>query len=312
MQNQQAGRAFRHRFEGPFWRQVFLGGVRRIPKDVQRATMPFWASIFWTLVPRARRQVEANLEQICGPASALETKRRSFRLFVNYAQAITNLYAMHLGQPLPVEPEFSGHENLKDILAEKRGLIALTGHMGYWQITPFLMAARSWLPPMTMAMAEEPNRKLAAFEEQFRKKFRIVYTTASPFASIQLANILRQGEFVGMQLDRHLGGQHVMLPFCGREAAFPLGPATLARATGCPMAPVFVLAHHNRKRCTVMVEKPIYVRHTRDRDADVRDGMARVVAVYERYVRKYPEQWFNFHDFWAPPNAPTEHEASAA
>jgi KDO2-lipid IV(A) lauroyltransferase len=302
MHNQQvAGRAFRHRFEGPFWRRVFLAGVRNIPQSLQRASMPMWAGIFYTLVPSARRIIEQNLERVCGPATPALVKARSFRLFVNYAQAITNMYALHLGQELPVEAEFNGHDALKDILANKRGAIAVTGHMGYWQITPFLMEARKWLPPMTMAMAEEPNRALGRFEEQFRSKFRIVYTTSSPFATLELANILKRGEFVGMQIDRHLGGAHLMLPFCGRPAPFPIGSATLARATGSPLVPVFVVAQRNRKRCTVLVEQPIEVAHTRNRDADVREAMLKVVEVYERYVRTYPDQWFNFYDFWNPP-----------
>ncbi len=301
METPQHGRAYRHKFEGPFWRRVFLAGVRRIPQSLQRASMPMWGGIFHTVVPGARRIVEANLEQVCGPLPSLLARARSFKLFVNYAQAITNMYALHLGQPLPVDPEFSGHENLREIIAGKRGAIAVTGHMGYWQITPFLMAARSWLPPMTMAMAEEPNRATGEFEQQFRSKFRIVYTTSSPFATLELAKILRRGEMVGMQLDRHLGGAHAMIPFCGRPAPFPLGPATLARATGAPLLPVFVIAHKNRKRCTVLVEKRIEVQRTRDRDADVLAGMTEVVKVYERYVRAYPEQWFNFHDFWRAP-----------
>ena len=298
------GRSFRHRFEGPFWRRVFLGGVRHIPQALQHASMPMWAGIFYTLVPRARRIVEQNLERVAGPADAVETKRRSFRLFVNYAQAITNMYALHLGQPLPVEADFEGHENLRDVIENKRGAVTVTAHMGYWQVTPFLMAARPWLPPMTMAMAEEPNAKLAEYEQQFRSKFKIVYTTASPFATIELANILRKGEFVGMQMDRHLGGAHLMLPFCGREAPFPIGPATLARATRSPIVPVFVIIKPDRRKCTVMVEAPIEVAHTRDRDGDTRDAMARLVAVYERYVRTYPEQWFNFYDFWKGPTPP--------
>jgi KDO2-lipid IV(A) lauroyltransferase len=299
---QAAGRAFRHRFEGPFWRRVLTTGLRHMPQSVQRASMPMWAGIFYSLVPSARRMVEANLAQALGPAGPLETKARSYRLFVNYAQAITNLYCLHLGQKLPVEADFVGYDSVRQVLAEKRGMIAITGHMGFWQITPFLMANRRWLPPMTMAMAEEPNRQLGEFERQFREKLRIVYTTASPFASIELANILRRGEMVGMQIDRHLGGAHVMLPFCGRPAPFPIGPATLARATSCPLLPVFVIAHPDRRKCTVSVEPPIEVSRTANRDADARQAMAKVVAVYERYVRAYPEQWFNFHDFWAPPS----------
>jgi KDO2-lipid IV(A) lauroyltransferase len=291
------GLAFRHRYEGPFWRRVFLAGVRGMSPRVQRATMPMWAGIFYMLVPRARRLVERNLAQVCGPLPPAREKARSFRLFVNYAQSITNLYAAHLGQPLPAA-EFIGNELLKPLVADKRGAIMLTGHMGYWQIAHFLLASRRWLPPITMAMAEEPNRKLAEFEQQFRAKMRIVYTTSSPFASIELAAILKRGEFVGMQLDRHLGGAHARFPFCGRPAPFPLGPATLARATGCPLVPVFVVSERDRGRCRVIVEPPIEVQRTRDREADAREAMARVVEVYESFVRRYPEQWFNFYDFW--------------
>ncbi|HZS40243.1 MAG TPA: lysophospholipid acyltransferase family protein [Polyangia bacterium] len=295
---QSLGRAFRHRFEGPFWRRMFLAGVRGLSPAMQRATMPMWAGIFYLLVPRARRIVERNLAQVCGPLPPAQTKARSFRLFVNYAQSITNMYAAHLGQPLP-RAEFLGHEYLRPLVAARQGAIMLTGHMGYWQIAHFLLAGRNWLPPITMAMAEEPNRALAEFEEQFRAKLRIVYTTSSPFASIELAGILRRGEFVGMQLDRYLGGAHARLPFCGRPAPFPLGPATLARATGCPLVPVFVVSGPDRASCKVIVEPPIEVARTRDREADAREAMERVVEVYQSFVRRYPEQWFNFYDFWS-------------
>jgi KDO2-lipid IV(A) lauroyltransferase len=292
------GRALRHRFEGPFYRRMVIGGVRMMPQAVQRATMPLWGGIFHTLVPRARTAVERNLEKVLGPAAPLERWRRSFRVFTHYAQALANMYALHLGQPLPVEPVFRGHENLREILAAKRGAIALTAHMGYWQLTPFLMERRDWMPPLTMAMAEEPNRKLGDFERQFRQRFRIVYTTSSPFASVELAAILNRGEFVGMQLDRVMGGAYDWFPFCGRPAPFPLGPATLGRATGAPLVPVFALSDAARKRCTVIVERPIEVARSKDRRGDVRAATAQMVQVYERYVRNHPEQWFNFYDFW--------------
>jgi KDO2-lipid IV(A) lauroyltransferase len=274
--------------------------------------MPLWAGLFHALVPSARRIVEENLERVLGPMSLLERRRRSYGLFVHYAQAISNMYALHLGQRVPVEAETQGGEILARLKSEGRGAILVTGHMGYWQIAPFLMEKKPWYAPMTMAMAEEPNAKLAEFEQQFRKRLRIVYTTGSPFATLSLAKIVQSGELVGMQLDRHLGGAHVMLPFFGQPAPFPLGPATLGRATRCPIVPIFVLASEDRRRCTFYVEQPIEVAHTRDRDTDVREAMAKTVAIYERYVRRYPEQWFNFHDFWQPPPAPTQAASPSA
>lgn len=298
-----AGQAFRHRFEGPFYRRVMMFGVKHFSHRLQRATMPFWAGIFFVLVPRARRAVEQNLERALGPASPVATKARSFRLFVNYAQSITNMYCLHHGQPVPVDAETVGHEHILGLQSQGRGAVVVTGHLGCWQIAPILMQRKSY-PPLTMAMAQEPNQGTAEWERQFREKFRIVYTTGSPFATLELASVLRKGELVGMQMDRWAGGPHLMVPFCGRPAPFPLGPATLARATGAPLLPTFIIADADRVRCTFHVEAPIDVKRTRDRDGDVREATERVVAVYERYVRQYPEQWFNFFDFWNPPAPP--------
>jgi KDO2-lipid IV(A) lauroyltransferase len=156
-------------------------------------------------------------------------------------------------------------------------------------------------PSLTVVMAEEPNSALAAYEQQFRDKFRVAYVTRSPFITLQLANLLRRGEFVGMQMDRHLGGPHVYVPFFGQPAPFPLGPATLARATGVPLLPTFIIADARRTACTFHVEPPIEVARTPDRSGDVRAATERLVAVYQRFVSLYPEQWFNFYDFWHPP-----------
>jgi KDO2-lipid IV(A) lauroyltransferase len=297
---QAAGRAFRHRFEGPFYRRLMMFGVKNFTHPVQRATMPLWAGIFYVLVPSARRTIERNLERVCGAATPLGEKARSFRLFVNYAQAVTNMYCLHHGQPVPLELNGVGQHHIRQLQAEGRGAVVVTGHLGFWQVAPIMMQRRNY-PPLTMAMAEEPNARLAEYEQQFRDKFKIVYTTRSPFATLELANVLRRGELVGMQMDRHLGGPHAMVPFCGAPAPFPLGPATLARATGVPLIPTFVIADEDRQACTFFVETPIEVPRSSDRDADVRAATAQMVAVYERYVRSYPEQWFNFYDFWNPP-----------
>lgn len=295
------GQSHRHRYEGPFWRRVFLLGVRHFPPALQRASMPMWAGIFYTLVPKARRTVEANLDRVLGHGSAWQRHVRSFRLFVNYAQAITNVYVLHLGLPPPVETavpeEVQGM--LRALLAQGRGAILVTGHLGFWALGPFILE-QNGLPTPILAMAREPNEKLQEFEEQFRKRWRIVYTTGSPFASLELASALKRGELVAMQLDRHLGTSYVQLPFFGVPAAFPLGPAMLGRITRAPLVPVFML-REGQKGLRVALEEPIYVEHTRDREADLREATARLVAVYETYVKKYPYQWFNFHDFWATP-----------
>lgn len=293
----QPGRAHRHRFESPFWRKVMIAGIRGIPQPLQLLSMPLWAGIFYSLVPSARRAVERNLGRVLGEASSLATRWTSFRLFVNYAQSLANLYALYFDQPVPLTPTFHGREKLEAARAQGRGTVLVTGHLGYWALGPFLLEQHGFEAPV-MAMAEEPNARTHAFEQRLRERWDIVYTTGSPFASLELASRLRRGELVAMQLDRHIGGARMEVPFFGRPASFPLGPATLARATQAPLLPVFMV-RQGARGVSFHVEDPIEVRRSADRDADVREATARMVAVYERYVRRYPTQWFNFHDFWS-------------
>jgi KDO2-lipid IV(A) lauroyltransferase len=297
-------RALRHAFDGPFFRRLAIGGVRHLPMPVKFATMPLWGGIFHALVPSARRAAEANLQRVLGPMSSFELHAHSFRLFTNYAQSIANLYALHYDLPLGIDVRTHRGDMLEEMQRNKRGAVLATGHMGYWQIAPFLMAKKAYAP-LTMAMAEEPNRRTAAFEEQFRKRLRIVYTTRGPLALVELARLIGEGQLVGVQMDRHAGSAWDHFEFFGQPAPFPTMPATLARATRSPLIPTFIVAQDDRRKCEFFVEDPIEVAQTRDRKADIHQATQQLVASYERIVARYPEQWFNFFDFWSPPDLPT-------
>ena len=294
--------ALRHRFEGPELRRALMGLVRRLPPEAQRALVPLATAPFYAAIPAARRAVEANLAVILGEAGRIEAHRRAFELFVYYAQSIAYLYSMHAGAGLPVDARFVNLQNFDDAFRGGKGVITITGHFGAWQLMPYLLHSRPNMPPVTMAMAHEPNEQLSELEAELRSKFKIIYTTGSPFVLLELQKVLRQGEVVGMQFDRQVGAGHMSLPFFGRQASFPMGAATLARLSGCPIVPVFsVYPDGDRSRVEVHYEAPIVVANTRDRDRDLREALQKTTAVYERWVRRYPLQWFNFYDFWAPP-----------
>ena len=136
--------------------------------------------------------------------------------------------------------------------------------------------------------------------ESFPRPFRIVYTNGSTFGTLALRRTLADGGVVCMQLDRPLGEAHVTLPFRGAAARFCTGPAALARTTGAPLVPSFLVMGPGPE-VHVHVEEPIVVRRTRDRAADLAAATRAAVACYERYARAVPRQWFNFYDFWEAP-----------
>ena len=288
-------------------RRALLEIVRHVPGSAQRALVPPATALFYAALPEARRAIAGNLDVVMGPASALERHRRTYELFVYYAQSIAYLYSMHSGGSLPVEARFVDLHHFDDARRDHRGVITITAHLGAWQLMPYLLRSRTHMPPVTMAMAEEPNRALSDLEKELRSSFKIIYTTGSPFVLLELQKVLRQGEVVGMQLDRQVGAGYTTLPFFGRPASFPLGATMLARMSGCPIVPIFsAYPDGDRRRVDVTYCEPIFVAHTKDRERDLREAMEKTTTIYEQWVRRYPTQWFNFYDFWAPPTvAPT-------
>ncbi|HEY3358505.1 MAG TPA: lysophospholipid acyltransferase family protein [Polyangia bacterium] len=293
-----SAQSYRHPFEGPLWRRVFLLGVRHFPRSLQVATMPFWAGLFFAPLPRVWAIAARNLERLAGPLRPPAAARRCFRLFVNYAQAITDAYRCHVGGALPVVAEHHGRERLAAIAAAGRGAVIVTGHLGAWQLGPYLLADDG-VGPLTVAMAAEPNPALQRFVDAFRHPFAIVYTTAGAFSTLGLKATLDRGGVVAMQLDRPLGRSFVEAPFCGARARFATGPAALARAAGVPLVPTF-LTMRAPATVEVHVEEPIEVPRTSRRAADLALATRRAAAAFERHAQRVPEQWFNFYDFWPP------------
>jgi KDO2-lipid IV(A) lauroyltransferase len=54
-------------------------------------------------------------------------------------------------------------------------------------------------------------------------------------------------------------------------------------------------------RYRAVIEEPLAIETQGERETALRTNVERYVAVLERYVRAYPEQWYCFYPFWADP-----------
>lgn len=290
------GEARRSHLESVFWRKALLWGLRTVPPPIQRASMPLWSTFFYLQVPHVRRAIEGNLQRLLG-LSTPHKQRAAFRTFTNYCQCIANAYSLHAGSELYIPARLSGMEHVVDNLAPDRGGILATGHLGNWHLGPYFLA-RHGLPPVTVVMGREPNAETQQLESLLRdRRMRVVYSDASPMLTLELRAALRRGELVAFQMDRPTAGGGLRVPWAGGEATFAMGPALLARACEVPVFPVFFPMEGSAVR--ILAEPPLWVRRTRDRRADHLALTCELARIYERMIRRFPEQWFNFYDFWA-------------
>jgi KDO2-lipid IV(A) lauroyltransferase len=72
-------------------------------------------------------------------------------------------------------------------------------------------------------------------------------------------------------------------------------------ASGAVVLPAFIVGLPDG-RYRAIIEEPLPIVAGGDRDAALRANLVAYVALLERYVRRYPEQWYCFFPFWDDPS----------
>lgn len=195
----------------------------------------------------------------------------------------------------------SNPEPLEAALAAGSGAILISPHLGTWELGGLGLADLGYR--VNVLTYREPDEQVNEQRRQIREErgIGVIYVDrddTSPLAIIEAVNALRRNEIVCLIGDRDGSSNTVTVPFFCRPTALPAGAAHLALATGAPVIPVFVVLEDDGRYATLMEEAIFFsARHGHNREV-VQQGMTRLAAVFEHYIRQYPDQWYNFFRFW--------------
>ncbi|HEY0777479.1 MAG TPA: lysophospholipid acyltransferase family protein [Gemmatirosa sp.] len=190
--------------------------------------------------------------------------------------------------------EVQGWDVLEAARAEGRGVIVVTGHLGNWEVGGAYVAARGVPIDGIARQQENPlfDRFLTATRE--RLGMRIVWDGD---AVRRTPRALAAGRVVAFLVDQGtLGLASTWVPFFGRPAKTPRGPAVFALRLGAPV--VFGAAVRRPDGRFHLGFERVPVSPTGDRERDVDTIVATYTATLERWVRRTPEQYFWQHRRW--------------
>ena len=260
----------------------------------------FWGGLFYLLLTDTRRAVRSNLRVVTGRNNI---ERLVFSTFCKFAHNWCDVMLMMRlkGRKLQgLIGRRSDSAPLDSALKAGTGAILVSPHLGNWELGGLGLADLGYA--INVLTFREPDEKVNDLREEVRgeRGIRFIYVDrhdTSPLAIIEAVNALRRNEVLALLGERDGSSHTISLDFFGKPTDIPVGPAYLALASGAPVIPVFVPLE-NGKYSTLM-DEAIYFKggHGKHNDA-IRDGMERLVKVFERYIRQYPDQWYNFFDFW--------------
>jgi KDO2-lipid IV(A) lauroyltransferase len=277
-----------------------------IPRSIQKFFSVVVGDLFYALMRRTRGYVRKNMEGIGqGVWSERKIDRLTRQTFQNYGQYLLDYMVMHRLRPSNkdqwVEEEVGGHY-MAEALRAGKGVICITPHLGNWEIGGLLFSFRGGR--LNVLTLDERDRNTKSFRETMRARRGIknVYIDPnddSPMAILDAVKALRRNEIVAMLGDRIESQKTMVFDFFGKKTPFPLGVAILAMTTGTPVLPVFVVMEKSRKYRGI-IEAPIYFDGSsrEEREKTLREGMEKLVKIFEDYIVRYPDQWYNFFDYW--------------
>jgi Kdo2-lipid IVA lauroyltransferase/acyltransferase len=260
----------------------------------------FWGGLFYLLLGEKRRAVRSNLRVVTGRD---DVETLVFSLFRTFGQNWCDVMLMMRlrGEKLQaLIGRRSSGEPLDQALAAGNGAILVSPHLGNWELGGLGLADLGY--KVNVLTFREPDENVNELREAVRNErgIRFIYvdrSDTSPLAIIEAVNALRRNEVLALLGDRDGSSHTIRIEFFGKPTDIPVGPAYLALASGAPVIPVFVPLE-NGKYSTLM-DEAIYFRGGHGQHIEViRSGMQRLVSYFERYIRQYPDHWYNFYDFW--------------
>lgn len=278
--------------------RLMAGFSLRMGRRAGRIVLYGIGAYFFVFAPRARRASLQYLRRVLGRRPRPSER---FRQIMSFATTIHDRLYLLNGRFDLFDFEVVGEQAMRERLRAGGGALLMGAHLGSFEATRAIGRRHPELR-VVMVMYEHNARKintaLAAINPAAAAG---IVGLGDPLALLQVRDLLEQGVFVGMLGDRTPGEQPTEeVSFLGAPARFPTGPFRAAALLSRPvilMLGLYLGANRYRVVFEPLADFTSVARA--GREAAVRAAIVRYAARLEHYCRKHPDNWFNFHDFWA-------------
>jgi len=257
---------------------------------------------YYTLKILVGRGLYPYLARRFPEAGRLRQIGNAFRLNLSFGRVLADRAALGLTGRMDMDDQLEETAALNGLLAEGRGLVLLSAHVGTWQ------TGLAWLGRLDRVVnvvlwREEADLDRHYFEHDPGAAAPRLLAAAEPGPALAAAAAaLLRGEVVVFMADRVRAGESWRLraPFLGSEISLPGGPFYLAARFGAPLAVVFIWQPGPGRAAGAIFKiiRPAPAADPRS-EAALRPLAAAFTEALADFVSERPYQFFNFHDLWS-------------
>jgi len=199
-----------------------------------------------------------------------------------------------LGEKIFERVEIRGVDNYRKAQSKGKGVLAITGHCGNWELNA--LASATNLTRVNVVARALNNPFLNKLIEKTRKKYgnTVIYKKG---ALKKILSALKRNETVVILMDQSVvSAEGVVADFLGKKDHIMKTPAIIARKTGSPVLPVF--GRRAGKGYLIEIGDEIEMDKAEDYEQAVYNDTIRFSGHIENYIKNNPSEWLWIHRRW--------------
>ena len=254
------------------------------------------ADSVYLLSPKLRGAIANNMRHVLGSEAGDDTIRQASKgVLRNAARNYFDLIKLPNIKLGDIEKRITvyGWHNYEDAHKRGKGVILVSAHLGSFDMTGQILAARS--EKVTVLVEPLEPEALLSHVTGLRKSKGLTFMPVRFGVLNTVINSLHRGETIGLICDRDFGKDGRRSTFFGEETTLPAGAVRIAMRTGAAVIPAFNLRRGN-SHYDVFFEPALEI-NSRGDEALTRN-MEQLVHVMEKYIRLCPEQWVVLSPVW--------------
>ncbi|MCM8782750.1 MAG: lysophospholipid acyltransferase family protein, partial [Candidatus Omnitrophica bacterium] len=217
---------------------VFLALI--IPVNVAYTIASIFAYIKYLFSFLEKKEIVENLKLVLPGEDSKTLKSYAREIFKNFSMYLVDFFRF---KKLDLEYvkshiEIVNKYYLDDALKKGKGVIALSAHLGNWELGGAVMGVLGY--PINAIALEHRNRLVNNFfvRQRCLKNERVIPIGA---ALKRCFSVLKNNELLAILGDKDFTNGGVVVKFFGRDTILPKGPAVFSLKTGAVIVPGFLI-----------------------------------------------------------------------
>jgi len=271
-----------------------LFGILPLPVALALGRGMGW--VFGSVVRHHRRDAVEALKRSLPEISDWERRQILKRMYSNLGMNVAEeLRLVSLSNAyLEEHIQWEDIRPIQTVLAARKGMLVLTGHMGNWDL--LCSIAPKFNYPTTIITKTIRNNAINTVWMEIRNRFGLKFVPAHN-SYRQCLSALRENEIVGFAIDQNMiDTEGVFVDFFGKQACTTPGLAYMSAQSGAAVVPVFMIRLEQGRHLVKVL--PAIPPPPDRKPETIREFTQIYTKVMEDIIRQYPDQWIWVHRRW--------------